>query len=50
MVTTSKILSEKAKPRGKYPHYKRVGDYIFVSGTFQEKVVKNQGFRNNFFT
>ena len=33
MVTTSKTLSEKAKPRGKYPHVKRAGDFLFVSGT-----------------
>jgi len=29
----SKVIEGKAKPRGKYPHFKRVGDYIFVSGT-----------------
>jgi 2-aminomuconate deaminase len=29
----SKLLSDKAKPRGKYPHVKVVGDFIFVSGT-----------------
>ncbi|HLU80431.1 MAG TPA: RidA family protein [Flavobacteriaceae bacterium] len=29
----SKIIKGKAKPRGKYPHVKRVGDFIFVSGT-----------------
>ena len=28
-----KVLEGKAKPRGKYPHVKRVGDFIFVSGT-----------------
>lgn len=27
------ILAGKAKPRGKYPHYKRAGDFIYVSGT-----------------
>ena len=32
METTSKTLKEKAKPRGKYPHIKRVGDFRFVSG------------------
>ena len=32
MKTTSKTLSSKAKPRGKYPHIKRVGDFLFVSG------------------
>ncbi|MGE3247194.1 MAG: RidA family protein [Beijerinckiaceae bacterium] len=26
------LLAEKAKPRGKYPHVKRAGDYLFVSG------------------
>ncbi|MEM9548888.1 MAG: RidA family protein [Bacteroidota bacterium] len=29
----SKVIEGKAKPRGKYPHYKRVGDYIYISGT-----------------
>jgi 2-aminomuconate deaminase len=29
----AKILSEKAKPRGKFPHIKRAGDFLFVSGT-----------------
>ena len=33
MVITSKTLSEKAKPRGKYPHVKRAGDFLFISGT-----------------
>lgn len=28
-----KTIKDKAKPRGKYPHVKRVGDFIFVSGT-----------------
>lgn len=28
----SKVIEGKAKPRGKYPHYKRVGDFIYVSG------------------
>ncbi|MEC9415365.1 MAG: RidA family protein [Pseudomonadota bacterium] len=32
METTSKTLKEKAKPRGKYPHIKRVGNFLFVSG------------------
>lgn len=30
---SSIILSDKAKPRGKYPHVKTVGSFIFVSGT-----------------
>jgi len=29
----SKTISDKAQPLGLYPHIKRVGDYIFVSGT-----------------
>ena len=29
---TTTTLNNKAKPRGKYPHIKRVGDLIFVSG------------------
>jgi 2-aminomuconate deaminase len=29
----SKILESKATPRGKYPHVKRAGDFLFVSGT-----------------
>jgi 2-aminomuconate deaminase len=29
----SKIVEGKAKPRGRYPHLKRAGDFIFVSGT-----------------
>ena len=28
-----KIVEDKAKPLGNYPHLKRVGDFIFVSGT-----------------
>lgn len=29
----SKVLSHKAKPRGSFPHVKRAGDFIYVSGT-----------------
>jgi 2-aminomuconate deaminase len=29
----AEILSGKAKPRGKYPHYRRAGDFVYVSGT-----------------
>ena len=43
MVTTSKTLSEKAKPRGKYPHVKRAGDFLFVSGTSSRR--KDGSFR-----
>ncbi|MFZ0773289.1 MAG: RidA family protein [Candidatus Sulfotelmatobacter sp.] len=31
--TDSKIVEGKAAPRGKYPHVKRAGDFLFVSGT-----------------
>ncbi len=33
----SKTLTDKAKPRGRYPHIKCVGDFIFVSGTSSRK-------------
>ena len=29
----NKILKDKAKPLGHYPHIKRVGDFLFISGT-----------------
>ena len=29
----SKVVDGKAKPRGKYPHVKRAGDLLIVSGT-----------------
>ncbi len=32
-MNTSKLIKGKATPRGAYPHVKRVGDFIFVSGT-----------------
>lgn len=28
----AKVLEGKATPRGKYPHARRAGDYIFISG------------------
>ncbi|WP_448567869.1 RidA family protein [Thalassotalea ganghwensis] len=33
MTTESKVLEGKAVPRGKFPHVKRAGDFIFISGT-----------------
>ena len=33
MSIKSKVIEGKAKPRGKYPHIKKVGDFLFVSGT-----------------
>lgn len=29
----SKVIKGKATPRGKFPHVKRAGDFIYVSGT-----------------
>jgi 2-aminomuconate deaminase len=29
---TGTVLPDKAAPRGKYPHVRRAGDYLFVSG------------------
>ena len=29
----SQVIAGKATPRGKYPHIKRAGDYLFISGT-----------------
>jgi 2-aminomuconate deaminase len=33
MATESHLLGHKAKPRGLFPHAKRAGDFIYVSGT-----------------
>lgn len=33
MTTTATLVPGKATPRGKFPHAKRAGDFIFVSGT-----------------
>ncbi len=33
----SKVIKGKATPRGKFPHVKQVGDFIFVSGTSSRK-------------
>ncbi len=29
----SEVIAGKAKPRGRFPHYRRAGDFIYVSGT-----------------
>lgn len=29
----TKVVAGKATPRGKYPHVKRAGDFLFISGT-----------------
>lgn len=33
MNAITKVIEGKATPRGKYPHIKRAGDFLFVSGT-----------------
>jgi 2-aminomuconate deaminase len=33
MTTQSHLIAGKAKPRGRFPHAKRAGDFIYVSGT-----------------
>jgi 2-aminomuconate deaminase len=33
MSDSSGVLAGKARPRGAYPHFRRAGDFIFVSGT-----------------
>lgn len=32
-----KVLKDKAQPLGHYPHVRRVGDFIYVSGTSSRK-------------
>ena len=32
MSTGSNVIEGKAPPRGRYPHIRRAGDYLFVSG------------------
>ena len=31
-MTRSAVIPDLAKPRGRYPHFRRAGDFIFVSG------------------
>lgn len=33
MTDDAQVVAGKARPRGKYPHYKRAGDFVYVSGT-----------------
>jgi 2-aminomuconate deaminase len=32
-MTESAVIAGKARPRGTFPHFRRAGDFIFVSGT-----------------
>ena len=34
---SGRIIPGKAKPRGRFPHYRRCGDLVFVSGTSSRK-------------
>jgi len=38
MTTESKIVAGRAHPRGRFPHIKRAGDYLFISGTSSRRV------------
>lgn len=33
MTTQAQVVAGKATPRGRFPHLKRAGDFLFVSGT-----------------
>jgi len=33
LMPQSAVLPGKARPRGTFPHFRRAGDFIFVSGT-----------------
>lgn len=38
MQTENKLLTDRARPLGNYPHVKRVGDFIYVSGTSSRRL------------
>ena len=33
-----RVIPGKAKPRGRFPHYRRCGDLVFVSGTSSRRI------------
>jgi 2-aminomuconate deaminase len=33
MSTDAQVLTGRAQPLGRYPHYRRAGDFVFISGT-----------------
>ena len=33
MTENAAVLPDRPEPKGRYPHYRRAGDFIFVSGT-----------------
>lgn len=38
MSSPGRVIPGKAKPRGRFPHYRRCGDLVFVSGTSSRRV------------
>ena len=38
MQTENKLLTDRARPLGNYPHIKKVGDFIYVSGTSSRRL------------
>lgn len=48
MFTESRVFPQKARPRGPFPHLKRVGDLVFFSGTSARRPDDTfEGVRNN---
>jgi 2-aminomuconate deaminase len=51
MVSSSRVISDKASPRGKYPHVRRAGDFLYLSalssrrpdGSFEGAIVAASG-------
>ena len=40
---TATTLEAKATPRGRFPHIRRAGDFLFVSGTSSRRKDNNFG-------
>ena len=38
MSNPGRVIPGKAKPRGRFPHYRRCGDLVFVSGTSSRRI------------
>lgn len=38
MQTENKLLTDRARPLGNYPHIKKVGDFLYVSGTSSRRL------------
>jgi 2-aminomuconate deaminase len=37
-MSQSAVVPDLARPRGRYPHFRRAGDFIYVSGTSSRRV------------